>query len=863
MSPQSSIGHYRITAKLGEGGMGVVYRATDTKLNREVAVKVLPSAFAQDPDRMARFEREAQVLASLNHPGIAAIYGIEERALVMELVEGGTLAERIAQGPLSLDEALAIASQIAEALECAHEKNVIHRDLKPANVKVTPEGRVKVLDFGLAAVMHASGASAAAGLTDSPTLTISPTRAGMILGTAAYMSPEQARGSPADKRADIWAFGAVLYEMLVGQPAFPGESVAETLAGVLKLDPDWDLLPGSTPEPIRRLVRRCLTKDRQQRLQAIGEARITIDEVLSGEGLEDTRSTPRPQLGRAWMVMGAFAAAAIVAFWAPWRPPPTEAPLFTFNIDPPEGEVFFGGLSISPDGRQIAAPVQDSSGQRYIRVFRLDSRASRRLPDTEGALTASWSPNSRYLVFKTGSKLNRIDVNGGPPQYLCDIPSNVPPFTAWSSEGVILFSRQDGLWRVSAAGNTPTQVTVVDASRQELHFSPQFVRDGRHFLYWISNRDSARSALFSGSLDGSPVKGGNPVFEGINQSPIYSPGLSNGDYLLFERRGALMAQSFNSSKLRLTGEAFLVVPQVGTVGGGAAAASVSNNGVLAYSSVGSRRLTQFAWFDRSGKRLSDVGPPGLYAEFSLSPNEKSIAVFRLDGGIWTLDMARNGLAQRFIFDSSRRPIWSPDGSRIIFAKSGSSSLYEKAVRGNGVEQPLLGSVGVPTGWSRDGRYLLSTNNGDLWILANGKSDPFQRTESTESEGQLSPDGKWIAYTSDESKQPEVYVQTFPTPGGKQLISTAGGSQPRWRSDGKELFYVAADGKMMAVSIRGGPSFQYDTPAALFQAPIQDFPNAFGYAVASEGQRFLIRAGSKDAKSFPITVMTNWLAVVKK
>jgi hypothetical protein len=325
-----------------------------------------------------------------------------------------------------------------------------------------------------------------------------------------------------------------------------------------------------------------------------------------------------------------------------------------------------------------------------------------------------------------------------------------------------------------------------------------------------------------------------------------------------------MAQQLDSSKLQLTGEAFVVAPQVGTIGGGEMAASVSKNGVLAYSSEGTRaRLAQFAWFDRSGRRVSDVGPPGDYAEFSLSPDEKVVAVYRPGGGIWTLDLSQDGLARRFTFDSSRRPIWSPDGGRIIFAKIGSSTLYEKAVRGTGAEQPVPGSAGLPTGWSREGRYLLSTNNGDLWILANGKSNPFQRTEFNESEGQFSPDGKWIAYTSDESKQSEVYVQSFPASGGKWLISTSGGSQPRWRSDGKELFYIAPDGKMMAVSIKAGVSFEYGTAMPLFQAPIQDFPATFGYAVASEGQRFLVRSVTKEAKSYPITVLTNWVAIVKK
>lgn len=858
------LGPYRIESKLGEGGMGEVWKARDTRLDREVAIKILHTAFAQDPERLARFGREAKVLASLNHPNIAQVYGLEESstggALVMEFLPGGRL-----RGPLPLETALNYARQIADALEAAHERGITHRDLKPANIMVTPAGVAKVLDFGLAALSRDTGGAIAGDPSDSPTVTFGATEVGTILGTAGYMSPEQASGKTVDRRADIWSFGAVLYEMLSGRQVFSGASVAEILAAVLKLDPDWDSLPDSTPAPIRMLIRRCLTRDRRQRLQAIGEARITIEEVLSGKTVEETRTAAPPRLGRgAWLGVGVFAVATVVALWSPWRSQPTVAPPFTFNVDPPEGEAFVGGFALSPDGRQIAAPMQDLNGGRYLRILRLDSLASRRLPDTEGALSASWSPDSRYVAFKAGAKLKKIDVTGGPPQFLCDTPVEVSPFTAWSSQGAILFGGGNGLWRVSASGGAPVQVTVSDATRQEtLHLSPEFVRGGQNFLYWIANRQPARNGLFSGSLESPPVKNRNFVLEGIRRAPIYAPGLDNVEYLLFEREGALMAQRFDSRKLQLTGEVLLVAPQVGLVGGGATlAASVSNNGVLAYSSERTRPFVQFAWFDRAGKHLSDVGSPGPYAEFSLSPNEKHMVAYLADTGIWMLDLVRDGIATRFTFESSRHPIWSPDGRQITFTKGISSISYSKPLGGTATEQPLSGSAGVPTDWSRDGRYLLSTNHGDLWLLANGKSYPFQRTESNESEGQFSPDGKWIAYTSDESKRPEVYVQGFAS-GGKWLVSTGGGSQPRWRRDGKELFYLAADGNLMAVPLNTNTGFEYGTPAVLFQAHIQDVPNAAGYVVANEGQRFLIRTFSKQAKGSSITVMTNWLATVKK
>jgi serine/threonine-protein kinase len=436
------------------------------------------------------------VLASLNHPNIAQVYGVEDRALVMELVEGDML-----NGPLPLETALNYAKQIAEALEAAHEKGIVHRDLKPANVKITPQGLVKVLDFGLAAVAQPS-ANHPGDPSVSPTMTISPTRAGMILGTAAYMSPEQAHGKSADRRADIWSFGAVLYEMLTGKRAFNGESVAETLASVLKLEPDWSALPDSTPAAIRRLVQRCLTRDRQQRLQAIGEARITIEEVLSGKVLEDSLSAPiapPPRLGKgAWVVTGLFAVAAVVGFWAPWRSQPADKPSFTFNINPSDGESFYGGLAVSPDGRQVAATVQDSSGRRYLRVYHLDSLASRSLPGTEGALTASWSPDSHSLAFAAGAKLKRIDVDGGAPQNLCDIPNDGPPFTAWSRDGLILFSRRDGLWRVSAVGGTPLQVTLSDPRARSRSISlPSLsaMADTSFIRLQIGNRDAADSSV--------------------------------------------------------------------------------------------------------------------------------------------------------------------------------------------------------------------------------------------------------------------------------------------------------------------------------------------------------------------------------
>jgi eukaryotic-like serine/threonine-protein kinase len=565
MSPQSTIAHYCITSKLGEGGMGEVWRATDTKLGREVAIKVIPDALAQDSDQMARFKREAQVLASLNHPNIAAIYGVEERALVMELVEGPTLAERIAHGPVPLDEVLPIARQVAEALEYAHEKGIIHRDLKPANVKVTPEGRVKVLDFGLAKAL--SNEAASTDPASSPTLTMRATQAGVIMGTAAYMSPEQAKGKPVDRRADIWSFGVVLAEMLTGRQMYRGETVSDILAAVLMKDPDWSGLPAATPSVMRRLLRRCQEKDPQRRLRDIGEARIAIEEALAGAPAED--GAPAGAMANRnrmlpWAIAGALTLALAALAFVYFRQTPPPAPeVVRFQIPPPDktdlGDVLYPSVPVvSPDGRQVAFFARGAEGRYQIWIRSLQAIEARPLPGTEGTPGApagalAWSPDNRSLAFITGPSntldLKRIEVSGGPPQTLVSLAYSGPPACAWSREDVILFNAGNGLARVSASGGASSTVTTLDIARGELrHNFPSFLPDGRHFVYVRPATRPENSGVYVGSLDAKPEQQSLRRLLAAESSAVYasSPDAGMG-HLLFLRGGTLLAQPFGGA----------------------------------------------------------------------------------------------------------------------------------------------------------------------------------------------------------------------------------------------------------------------------------------------------------------------------
>jgi serine/threonine protein kinase/dipeptidyl aminopeptidase/acylaminoacyl peptidase len=882
MTAGAQLGSYEILALLGVGGMGEVYRAHDTKLNREVALKVLPSEFASDPERMGRFKREAQLLASLNHPNIAAIYGLEEcagvRALVMELAEGPTLAERISRdrSPIPLEEALPIARQIAEALEAAHEKGIIHRDLKPANIKVTPEGTVKVLDFGLAKALEGDGEAVAAGGADSPTLSLAATQAGVLLGTAAYMSPEQARGGAVDKRCDIWSFGVVLFEMLAGKKVFAGETNSDTLAAVLRSEIDWNLLPRDTPSSIRTLLRRCLTKDRKQRLQAIGEARIAIAEYLDHPAdtadLEPVSLASRSKLRLAWGVSFLLLVAALALGVLYFRQTPVEAPETRFEVmTPPTSSP--ASLALSPDGRRLVF-VASAEGQARLWLRPLDQVTAQPLAGSEGASYPFWSPDSGAIGFFAGGKLKRVDIAGGVPQVLAS--ASAPAGGTWNRDGVIVFAPTalSPLYRVPASGGEPVAITRLDP-RQWGHRFPQFLPDGRHLLLLVWGSDQG---IYLASLDSTETR----RLVAADTAAVYAP----PGNLLFMRQGTLVAQHFDAARGELAGDPVPVADSVASdsvsnIGG----FSVSETGMLAYRVSGGADRRLLAWFDRTGKEIGTLGAADendLLAP-ELSPDARRVAVNRTVQGntdVWLIDAAR-GVPSRFTFDPAfdGYPIWSPDGSRIVFASSrkGSYDIYQKPSNGAGNDELLLRSSlnKYPNDWSPDGRFLLymqmdPKTGFDLWVLplfGERKPFPYVNTSFNENVGQFSPDGRWVAYESDESGRFEVYVQPFPGPGGKWQVSTGGGIEPRWRRDGKELLYIAPDGKLMAVPIQGaGQTLEAGAAVALFQTRIEgggQYGAKQQYAVAPDGQRFLINITADESTASPITIVTNWARTLKK
>jgi Tol biopolymer transport system component len=875
----SRLGPYEIGGPIGAGGMGEVYRARDGKLGRDAALKVLPTAFAADPDRMARFQREAQVLASLNHPHIAAIYGLEEsdgiQALAMELVEGPTLEDRIAQAPIPLEDALRIAQQVAEALEYAHEKGIVHRDLKPANVKLTPEGAAKVLDFGLAKALTDDQRSGGDPFS-SPTLTMRATQAGMILGTAAYMSPEQAHGKAADRRADIWSFAALLYEMLAGKRAFTGESVSDTLASVLKFEPDWEALPKDTPAAIRKLLHRCLTKDRQQRLQAIGEARIAIADYLANPA--EVAAAAKPADGRvlpwaaAAVVLGAL---ALAVSFVHFRESPPVQRVTKLSLLPPE-KTIFGPIVVSPDGRRLAFTATDVSGKVQLWVRSLDSLSAQPLTAAEGgAFRPFWSPDSRFIGFFADNKLKKIEASGGPPLTLCDAP--MARGGAWNREGVIIAGGLNvPLFRVPAAGGEARPLTTLEQARRDIdHRWPVFLPDGQHYLYTVRSSLPDNAGIYLGAL-GSKER---IRLLGDESNAAYVAA-SDGGYLLFIRGETLMAQPFLAGKFQLSGEPFPVAEQLGFNSVFALGAfSVSENGVLVYDSTGSNVDDQLTWFDRAGKRLGVVGERSRHMTPSLSPDERQVVIDGLDPqargfDLYIIELTR-GVSTRFTFDprSDSAPVWSPDGSRIAFASNRESTynLYQKIASGAGQDELLLKSdrTKLPTDWSLDGRFLLyheidPKTRYDLWVLpmsGDRKPIPFLQTEFNERNGVFSPDGKWVAYDSDESRKKEVYVQPFPASGGKWQISKNGGTVAKWRRDGKELFYLGADGKMMAVAVTAGGTFQAGIPEPLFDSHISS--SLAKYAVTRDGRRFLIPSVTVEASSSPATVVINWTAGVRR
>jgi len=876
-----TIAHYRITAKLGQGGMGAVYRATDTKLGREVAIKVLPAFFANDPDRLARFSREAKVLASLNHPNIAQIYGIEEsngvRALVMELVPGKTLAAHVKPGPLPIETALNYAKQIADAFEAAHEKGITHRDLKPANVVVTPEGVVKVLDFGLAAVSQAPAASEASP-TNSPTLTMRATQAGTIMGTAAYMSPEQASGKPVDRRADIWSFGVVLFEMLTGRRLFGGETISHTLADVLRAPIDFDQLPRETPAAIRGLLRRCLERNVRNRLRDIGDARIVIEEALSGAPQDAVPAAVPPRRNLLpWAVAAVGITAAFGVSFVHFRETPPADPVLHLSVPLP-GNARAGFAALSPDGRRLVIGfTADGKYQLWLRS--LDSSQFQPLPGTEGARALFWSPDSKSIGFFADGKLKTIPAVGGPPQVLCDGAAG----GTWNRDGVILFGLSGigaPLERVNAAGGACTKVTEPGGGGG--HFYPEFLPDGKHFLYAVTGGQEDKWGIYVSSLDAGLDHPASRRLLADRSSAIFVPSTTGKKYgyLLFLRGSTLMAQPFSAEKLQLAGDVFPVAAEVSfSPNVFQIAASASPVGILVYRSDVGETRDQLIWMDRSGKELGKVGGVVDQWHVVLSPDGKTAATMRPNQGMWLYDLQRGG-ETRFTSPplAGSAPVWSPEGDLIAFGSG--RGLYVKDASGGLKEELLLENENskTPSDWSRDGRYLIYTEFdpkglGDIWFLQDPlnksgerKSVKFQGTEAVESQGQLSPDGRWLAYVSNESGREEVYVRPFPSGPGRWKVSAGRvrGREPRWRRDGKELFFLETStpvNRLMAVPVQSGPGgdFQAGVPQALFEfrgLVTVTTTNGFIYSPSADGQRFLVAVQSGDAQP-TLNVITNW------
>ena len=835
------MGSYEILGPLGAGGMGEVYRARDTKLGRDVALKILPEQFVANPERLARFQREAELLAALNHPNIAAIYGLEEtdgrRTLVLELVEGPTLADRIAQGAMPIDEALPVARQIAMALEAAHEHGIIHRDLKPANIKVRPDGTVKVLDFGLAKALETETSPPVQ--SDSPTMSRAATHAGVILGTAAYMSPEQAKGLALDRRSDLFAFGAVLYQMLVGQPAFRGETVADILAAVIRATPAWERLPADAPTGLRRLLQRCLEKDRARRLQTAADARIRIEDVeVEGEptGIRAPAGAEAWEKWR-WVVGSALSIAVVALAFAAGSyfrgSPPTDAPEMRLEVTTPRTSArALVSFALSPDGRQIVF-VAEAGGPRRLWLRRLDATTAQPLAGTDGAGLPFWAPDNRSVGFFADGKLKRVDLDGGVPQTLADAD---PRGGTWSQDGTILFQRfQSGLLRVAASGGEPVAVTSREPT-QAGHRFPHFLPDGRRFLFYVRGTPDT-SGIYLGSLD-SPKT--TRLAAAASPGGVYAP----SGWVLFVRGDTLLAQRLDLERGSLTGNPVTVAESV-VLFEGEGGFSASSTGLMAYRAGATGLRRQLTWFDRTGKTLGTLGTAdaSLLSSPRLSLDGRWAAAQRTVQGnqdVWLLDGTRT---TRFTFDrrSDRYPVWSPDGGRIVFSsnRSGFDTLFLKPANGAGKEELLLESAPdkFPTDWSRDGRFLAwDQNPGDLVMLPmQGDRKPFEflKTDFVEAEARFSPDGRWVAYKSNESGQFEVYVRPFSgtsspsSVSGQWQVSTAGGQNARWRADGRELYYVSPDATLMAVPIAvGGATLVPGTPVALFRTEMVGGGSAF-------------------------------------
>lgn len=885
-----TVAHYRITERLGAGGMGEVWRATDTRLGRDVALKILPEAFAADPARMARFAREAQLLAQLNHPNIASIYGLEVegglRALVMELVEGPTLAERLSAGAMPLEEALPLARHIAEALEYAHERGIIHRDLKPANIKVKPDGAPEILDFGLAKAM--ADDPGAQDISNSPTLTVAATQAGVVLGTAAYMPPEQARGKSVDRRADIWSFGCVLYEMLTGRQAFAGETVSDILAQVITKEPDWTALPPSTPLGVRRLLKRCLEKDARRRLQAIGEARIALEDAIAnpdaGAGMEATEGAAQPAGWRRALPWAVAAAAlvALAAVWALWLAPPEPVPAHLQLMLPEEAEFGVTHISmrlvaVSPDGRQVV--YAGRQGGRVM-LFRrpLDSLEAAAIPGTEGGTSPMFSPDGRRLCFIGGNRLQVVGFDGVAPVDLAESEWSC----AWGPDNKLYYTRafSQGIWRVPATGGTPEMLTAPDKSKNELgHWWPEILPGGRTLLYtaWTPPVENARIVALDLATGEQKT-----VLEG-GSNPRYA---ATG-HLLFVRREGLMAAPFDSRSAELTGPAVRVLDGIFVDNiDGYAEFDVATGGTLVYIARKTmQRPRHLVWVTRDGREEPLGTPPAPYAEPALSPDGRRVAL-TLDEATRTVavfDLARKTLSRVTEGPTSQfQPLWSHDGRFLVYAfERVFFNLHTRAADGTGPEETLLelDRDVLPQAFSPDGTRLLFAQSdkvsgsnigvlpltGDSRPTAAGPPEQLMEGPGVIVRPAISPDGRWVAYEIAAGGRTDVFVQSFTGSGARLQVSPNGGGSPAWARNGRELFYRASgdDGNwMMAVPVRTGARLELGQPVRLFRDTYGTSWAGRSYDVAADG-RFLMVKPVREAAPREIVVVLNWFAELKR
>ncbi len=882
----SKLGPYEIVEPLGAGGMGEVYRARDTRLEREVAIKVLPGHLSENPELRQRLEREARVVSSLQHPNICTLHDIGSENgvdfLVMEFLDGDTLAARLEKGPVPMHELFPIATSIADALDKAHRQGLVHRDLKPGNIMLTRTG-AKLLDFGLA--KGSAALSDPTAPTQSPTM--SPlTTEGMLVGTFQYMAPEQLEGKEADARSDLFAFGSVLYEMATGQRAFQGETQASLIASVLDREPAplAELQP-LAPPALDRVIRTCHAKDPDDRFQSAHDVKLQMEWIRDAGS---QAGVPMPVASRrktrerlAWGVAAIFALAALATGALLMRDTTPEKRVLRAEIAPAADSVFSlspsapGPVTVSPDGRHIAWAAVGRDGNTRLWVRSLEETSSHEIEGSEGASYPFWSPDSRMVAYFAEAKLKKVDATGGPSITIADATN--PKGGTWSEAGDILFAptHNSPIHRVSAGGGPSEPVTQLSTERQEnSHRHPRFLPDGRHFMYFtrVGAMGTAieGSGVWIGSLDGEEARS----LTHASSQAEYASG-----YLLFARGDAVLAQPFDEDRLELKGDPVPVVEGVAAMSGAAIAAfSVSQQGLLAYQIGGGDLTTQLAWFNREGARLKTLGDPAFIGDPTLSPDESLAAITIGDtetgaGDIWIYDLERD-VRSRFTFDPSEdvTPIWSPDGKRIFWASSrvASFDLFVKDVEGTGTALEMLTSedVKIPMSVSPDGRYLAyaegtggGTSNSDLWVLPlQGGEEPIALSVSEFNEwgAQFSPDGRWVAFQSDESGRNEVYVTSFPQPGRKWQVSTEGGTGPRWRDDGQELYYLTPTAKLMVAEVDpSGTGFKIGELVELFDIPRMPV-GSFNYDVTSDGERFLMNTVG-DSAFEPITLVVNWTA----